>query len=395
MILVMAYLSIPVYGADLEMDMDTGDVPASVFLEGDIPVSTTDISIPAPSAILIEKETGTVIYEKNADERLEPASVTKVMTILLIVEALEAGSFTLDDVVPVSAYAASMGGSQVYLEEGEKMSVRDMLKAIVVSSANDAAVAMAEYISGTESAFVAKMNERAVSLGMANTYFCNCTGLLDQPDHLTTARDISLMSRELIRHDMIKEFTTIWMDTLRGGEFGLSNTNKLIYYYDGATGLKTGFTHSAGYCLSATAMRSGVEYIAVVMNGATSADRFESAKTLLSYGFANYTLIEAIPGEALPPVPVTLGEADYVQPVPETEDYLLVSKSTVPTITKSVVLAEGVKAPVTAGQQMGTLTISDGDTILAEVPIVAGDDVARLSLIQVFLSLMGLLFAGA
>ncbi len=278
---------------------DNEVVDAAIFNE-ETPVSTlSELKISAPSAILMEKETGRVIYEKNADERLEPASVTKVMTILLIVEAIETGKITLEDMVTTSAYAASMGGSQIYLEEGEQMSVRDMLKSVVVASANDCAVALAELISGSESVFVAKMNARAQELGMTNTTFTNCSGLLDDRTHMTTARDIGLMSRELIRHDIVKEFTKIWMDTVRNGEFGLSNTNKLIYYYKGATGLKTGFTSRSMYCLSATAERDGVEYIAVVLHCETSADRFESAKTLLSYAFANYALISVYPDSAL------------------------------------------------------------------------------------------------
>ncbi|MBR5381479.1 MAG: D-alanyl-D-alanine carboxypeptidase, partial [Oscillospiraceae bacterium] len=215
--------------------------------------------IAAPSAILTEKRTGQVLYEKNADEQLEPASVTKIMTILLIVEALEDGRLSLDEGVTASARAAGMGGSQIFLAEGESMSVRDLLKAIVVASANDAAVAMAERLAGTEEAFVALMNERAQALGMRDTVFKNCTGLPDDREHLTTARDISLMARALIAHEEIKEYTTIWTDTLRGGEFGLSNTNKLIRFYDGATGLKTGYTSRAGHCLAATAERDDVE----------------------------------------------------------------------------------------------------------------------------------------
>lgn len=242
--LVILFSTAGASAAKLEMDSDTEDVPASVFLEGALPANIGDI--PAPSALLMEKETGEIIFEKNADERLEPASLTKIMTILLIVEAMEAELVAPDDLIPVSAYAASMGGSQVYLEEGEKMTARDMLKAIVVSSANDASVAMAEYLYGTEAAFASEMNARAVSLGMANTYFTNCTGLLNHTEHLSSARDVAIMSRELIKHDMVKEYSTIWMDTLRDGAFGLANTNKLIYYYDGATGLKTGFTKRAG-----------------------------------------------------------------------------------------------------------------------------------------------------
>ncbi|HCQ74136.1 MAG TPA: D-alanyl-D-alanine carboxypeptidase, partial [Clostridiales bacterium] len=221
------------------------------------------IEIKAPSAILMEKTSGEVIYEKNAHEKRPPASVTKVMTLLLIVEAIERSDISLDDTVIASERAASFGGSCVYLEEGEKMSVDEMLKCITVVSANDCAVAMSEFLCGSEQAFVQRMNERAAELGLKDTHFCNCTGLFEDPEHYTSAYDLAVMSRALIKHDLIKKYSTIWMDSIRNGEFGLSNTNKLVYYYDGCTGLKTGYTEKAMYCLSATAERDGVEYIAV------------------------------------------------------------------------------------------------------------------------------------
>lgn len=374
---------------EYSFDTDDGDVDASVFEESEMTVTASDgLGIAAPAAILIEKETGTVIYEKDADKQMQPASVTKVMTILLIVEAVECGKITLDDNVTVSAYAAGMGGSQIFLEEGEVMTVRDMLKSIVISSANDAAVAMAEHLAGTESAFAALMNQRAEELGMENTTFCNCTGLLDQPEHLTTARDIALMSAELIKHDWIKEYTTIWMDTVRNGEFGLSNTNKLIRYYNGATGLKTGFTSTARYCLSATAERDGVEYIAVVLGCETSAERFENAKTLLSYGFSGFTLISTEPDEVLLPVKVTMGEADTVQPELSTTEKLLVSRNMVGKLTKEIQIAEEVKAPVSEGDVLGELTVRSGEELLAEIPIIAGHGVKKLSLGDVFASML-------
>ena len=251
------------------------------------------IDIKAPSAVLMEKQSGEVIYEKNAHERMAPASVTKVMTMLLIVEAIENGDISLDDTVIASERAASFGGSCVFLEEGEKMSVHEMLKCISVVSANDCAVAMAEHLCGSEQSFVERMNARAEELGMKNTHFTNCTGLFDDREHYTSAYDIALMSRELIRHDLIKDYTTIWMDSIRNGEFGLSNTNKLVYYYEGCTGLKTGFTSLAMYCLSATAMRDGVEYIAVIMHAESVDSRNNDAKALLNYAFANYTVSPA------------------------------------------------------------------------------------------------------
>lgn len=387
-------ISVPAFAE--EYDFETDDVSLDVDAFNEISVSDIEsadaIEIAAPSAILMEKETGQVIYEKNADERLRPASVTKVMTILLIVEEIEKGTISLEDMVTVSAYASSMGGSQIYLEEGEQMSVSDMLKSIIVSSANDAAVAMAEYIAGSESAFVERMNGRAAELGMENTLFMNCTGLLDQAEHLTTARDIAIMSRELIKYDWIKEYTTIWMDTVRDGSFGLSNTNKLIYYYSGATGLKTGFTSEAGYCLSATAERDGVEYIAVVMNCETSQDRFESAKTMLSYAFGAYGLYSVTPDEALPPVCVDMGEKSYIQPVYEGNEKILMEKSKISGLEKTVELNEKISAPVEKGQVLGKVTVKSGDEIVYEGNLVADEAVSRLSTWQIFCNLLSFVF---
>ena len=242
------------------------------------PVSALEVA--APSAILMETATGTVLFEKNAHEKLPPASVTKVMTLLLVMEALESGRISWDDTVTASETAAAKGGSQVYLEAGEQMTMDEMLKSVVVSSANDCATALAEHIAGSEAAFVTMMNERAAQLGMNDTHFINCTGLDDEPDaaeHLTSAYDIAVMSRELLKHEDIRKYTTIWMDTVRNGEFGLSNTNKLVRFYEGTTGLKTGYTSAAGHCLSASAMRGGVEYVAVVLHCANSGERFQAA----------------------------------------------------------------------------------------------------------------------
>jgi len=376
--------------------IDTGEVTDLTIFEESIPViNAEDIQIDVPAAILIEKETGTVIYEKNADEQLPPASVTKIMTILLIVETIEAGLLGLDDMVTTGAEAAGMGGSQIYLEEGEQMSVRDMLKSIVVSSANDACVAMAEHIAGTQSAFIARMNERAAELGMTNTVFLNCTGLpVNGQENLTTARDVAIMSRALLLHGMIREYTTIWMDTVRNGEFGLSNTNKLIYYYEGATGLKTGFTQSAMYCLSASAERDGVEYIAVVLHGETSDKRFESAKALLSYAFANYTLMDTQPDEVLKPIEVELGTVSYVQPVLARTDRILIRRTDAANITKSVEMEPKLTAPVESGQQVGTLIIYSGESVLAEVPIVTADSVGKITWGQIFGKFILLLCTG-
>ncbi len=354
-------------------------------LEGD------DITISSPYAVLMESSTGQVSYQKEAHEHCAPASVSKGMTMLLVVEAVEAGSLSLDTVVTASANAASMGGSQIWLEQGEQMTVGEMLKCVAVVSANDCAVALAEHISGTEEAFVQRMNQRAAELGMEDTHFTNCTGLLDDDEHYTSAYDIALMSRALISHDMIKDYTTIWMDTIRDGEFGLSNTNKLIYYYDGATGLKTGFTSKAMYCLSATAERDGVEYIAVVLHADTSADRFEDAKTLLSYAFANYDLASLRPGQALPPVPVALGTVDSVQPVYVGDEYILEEKGALSDLTYDLSLVDSVTAPVYAGQSLGTLTVYSGETMLAKINVVASADVERLSFWDIYSGLIGVL----
>jgi D-alanyl-D-alanine carboxypeptidase (penicillin-binding protein 5/6) len=354
-------------------------------------LSGDDIEIAAPSAVLMEKQSGEVIYEKDAHRRMAPASVTKVMTLLLIAEALENGDIGLDDMVTASARAASFGGSCVFLKEGEQLSVSDMLKCIAVVSANDCAVAMAEYLCGTEQAFVDKMNQRAAQLGLKDTNFKNCTGLFDDPEHYTSAYDIAVMSRELIKHDLIKKYTTIWMDSIRGGAFGLSSTNKLVYYYPGCTGLKTGFTEKAGYCLSATAQRDGVEYIAVIMDGATSASRNEDAKTLLNYAFANYALCPLRQSAALPPVLVELGTADAVQPVYSGPEAVLIPKQGSAKVEYSLDLPESVKAPVKQGDILGSLTVRLDGKELARVPIAASNAVERLTSAGIFLRLAKLM----
>lgn len=345
-----------------------------------VPVCAAELEIAAPSAVLMEAATGTILYEKNAHEKLAPASVTKVMTLLLVMEALENGRISWDDTVTASEAAAAKGGSQVYLEPGEQMSMDEMLKSVVVSSANDCATALAEHIAGSESAFVAMMNQRAAELGMNDTHFVNCTGLDDEPDaaeHRSSAYDIAVMSRELLKHDAIRNYTTIWMDTVRNGEFGLANTNKLVRFYEGTTGLKTGYTSAAGHCLSASAKRGGVEFIAVVLHCASSGERFTSAKQLLDYGFANYTLAQPDPEEAIPPVPVILGTEDSVTPVLSDTTPLLIEKSLQSTVTTSVEVAGEVRAPVEAGQRLGTMTIQAGGQPLASIPLIAPEAIAR------------------
>ena len=343
-------------------------------------VRAAELDLPAPSYVLMERSTGEVLLEHNAHERLRPASVTKVMTLLLIMEALDDGRIGWDDMVQTSAAAAAKGGSQIYLEENEQLPLEEMLKSIVVSSANDCACAMAEHIAGSEAAFVEMMNARAEQLGMTDTHFVNCTGLDDEPEaaeHLTTAYDIALMSRELLGHEAIKKYTTIWMDTVRDGQFGLSNTNKLVRFYDGTTGLKTGYTSAAGHCLSASAERNGMELIAVVLHCASSTDRFESAKALLNYGFSNYALVTPEPGE-LPAVPVTLGTAAEITPVLADETPILIDKALAAGVETRVCVDESVTAPVEAGQTLGTLTITSGSQTIAERDLVAPEAVGAL-----------------
>ena len=364
-------------------------VLATVLLLGAIPVSAAplDMDIPAKSALLMDISTGTILYEQNAHTALAPASVTKVMTLLLIMEAIDTGKIGWEDTVTASETAAAKGGSQIYLKVGETMSVSDMVKSIAVSSANDCACAMAEHIAGSEAAFVTVMNERAKELGMNDTNFVNCTGLddaLEAGQHRTSAYDIAVMSRELMKHHPdIKKFTTIWMDTVRNGEFGLSNTNKMVRFYPGATGLKTGFTAAAGYCLSATAEREGLELVAVVMGCETSKERFASCKALLDYGFANYSLIRPETEEDLT-VPVKLGKKAKVQAVLSQEDAMLIDKAQKNTVTTEVTLDASVNAPVSRGQRLGTMTVKSGEQVLAQIPLVAKDGVQKKTLGDVF-----------
>ncbi|MDD6275143.1 MAG: D-alanyl-D-alanine carboxypeptidase [Clostridiaceae bacterium] len=340
--------------------------------------------VAAPSAILVERTSGTVLYEKNSHEKLAPASVTKIMTMLLTVEALERGQISLEDEVVTSDHAASMGGSQIYLEPGERMSLHDMLKSIAVSSANDACVAVAEHIAGSEATFVAMMNDRAAALGMQDTHFVNCCGL-DSEEHYTTAYDISLMSRELLKHEMIRAYTTIWMDTVRNGEFGLSNTNKLVRFYDGTTGVKTGYTSKAGYCVSASAEREGMELIAVIMKADTSPHRNADASGLLNFGFANYAVVGLGEGEnGAEEIPVILGRQDCVKVELAENAQVLIEKAQAPKVEKQLVLAESLEAPVEKGQKVGTLVFSLDGEQLAEVPVVAADAVERLGTMDIY-----------
>ena len=349
------------------------------------------LELHSPSAILMDAATGTVLFEKNADEAREPASVTKIMTLLLVMEALDSGAIGWEDQVTASAAAAGKGGSQIYLEEGEQLSLDEMLKSVVVSSANDCATALAEHVAGSEAAFVARMNQRAAELGMEHTHFVNCTGLDDEPEaraHLTTARDVAIMSRALLGHEAIRNYTTIWTDTVRNGSFGLANTNKLVRFYRGTTGLKTGYTSKAGHCLSASASREGLELIAVVLGADSSTHRFEDAKALLNWGFAGYALAQPGEGVELAPIPVTLGARETVQPVLENAGPLLLEKAQAAALTRELELPEALEAPVEPGQRIGTLRIRAGETLLAELPVAASDGVPKLSLWQLWLRVL-------
>lgn len=360
-------------GADLTVTYD----PTAGSSADPVPEST------AAATLLMDGATGTVLWQENAHEVLEPASVTKIMTMLLVCEALDAGQLTLDQMVTTSAHAAGMGGSQVYLEEGEQMTVQDLLKAVAVASGNDAAVALGEAVAGSESAFVEKMNQRAAQLGMGDTHFVNCTGL-PTDGHVTSAYDIALMSRELLKHDVIRQFTSIWMDSLRNGAFGLSSTNKLIHSYDGCTGLKTGFTATAGYCISATARRGDMELIAVVLGAENSKDRFNTAATLLDWGFANFKCVTVAPEEELPAVPVALGTQDSVELNP-VQAQILIRAADEGQITTQVVLPGGVEAPVEQRQQLGSFVVQIGDQVAAVCPLEASQPVEKLRLGGVFL----------
>ena len=350
--------------------------------------------IAAPSAVLIERETGSVLYARGETDRRPPASVTKVMTLLLVAEAVDNGTIALDDMVTGSERAASMGGSQIWLEVGEQLSVSDMIKCVAVVSANDCAVALAEHLYGSEAAFVERMNERAEELGLENTHFTNCTGLFDDTAHYTCALDIAVMSRELHSHEWIKDYTTIWMDSIRDGKSELTNTNKLVRYYEGCTGLKTGYTSTAMYCLSASAERDGTEYIAVIMHAESIESRNADASALLDYGFANYTLCPLTDGSELPQVTVELGEAESVGTVCDGGGAVLLRTRDAVGITRSVELPERVAAPVQAGDVLGKLVVSNSSGPLAEVPLLASDSVERLGasgiMLQMLRSIVGL-----
>ena len=361
-----------------------------VFAEGN-----TDLGLNAKSAILMEKSTGNILYESNPDERLPIASVTKVMTMLLIMEAVDSGKISLDDMVTVSENAMSYGGSTMFLETGEQLTVNDMLKGIAVASANDGCVAMAEHLAGSESAFVDMMNEKAKELGMENTHFMNTNGL-DEDDHYSSARDVAIMSRELMKHETIFNYTSIWMDTLRGGKFQLANTNKLIRFYDGANGLKTGSTSKALCCLSAAAKRNDMQLIAVVLGAPTSAERFASAKSLLDYGFANYEVNTQITaGDEVQKIAVEKGVDKEVGVVAGDSCSTLVKKGQEDNITKEIKIDETITAPIEAGQKIGTMTISRDGEVIADIDLNASSAVEKKGIGLIIKDFFATIFFGS
>ena len=344
------------------------------------------INVKAKAAVLMDASTGDVLYSMNENEQLYPASVTKIMPLLLFMEALDSGKMSLTDTVTCSPEASAKGGSQIWLKEGESMSVDDLLKAVAIGSANDACCALGEFIAGSESAFVDMMNNRAKELGMENTHFDNCTGLDDETDtHKTTAYDIALMSRELLRHETIQKYSTVWMDSLRDGATELVNTNKLVRFYNGTTGLKTGTTSKAGKCLSASAKRDSLHLIAVVLGSETSDDRFESAKALLNYGFANYENTELTFDESLiTPVQVIRGVEESIMPEYDRINNVTIKKGDKANIASEITLCTDVEAPVEEGQVLGEIVFTLNGEKIASTNLFAGREIKRLTFSDVF-----------
>ncbi len=351
--------------------------------------NTLTDSLTAKSVVLMEMSSGEILLSKNPDEKLPPASITKIMTMLLVMEALDGGKIKLDDIVTTSKNASSKGGSQIWLKEGEQMTVHDMLKATAIGSANDACTALGEHIAGGETELVTMMNQRAKELGMSNTNFENPSGLDDTTEnHYSTARDVAIMSCELMKHEKIKEYTTVWMDSLRNGETELVNTNRLVRFYEGTTGVKTGTTSKAGYCVSASAKRDGMELVAVVLGSDNSTERFEDAKKLLNWGFANYTVYQpTVDTSLITNVNVLYGKENVISPVTKEIKPILIKKGTEDKITQRVDICLDVEAPVEKGQKLGTVYFeTDGKTITS-CPIINEDYVERRNWLFVFCAL--------
>ena len=356
--------------------------PTAVFARADKP----SLNLNAPSAVLMEEETGKILYEKNKDDKRACASITKVMTLLLVVEAVERGQLKLNDTLTASEHASSMGGSDIWLEPGEKMKVDDLIKATAVASANDAAVVLAEAISGSEDAFVAEMNKRAKSLGMKNTVFKNCNGL-DEKGHLTSANDVAIMSRELIKHKKIFDYTSIWIDELRDGKTQIVNTNKLLKSYDGITGLKTGTTGEAGCCISATAKRKGLSLIAVVLGGKSGKERFKDAADLLDYGFANYTVEKLkLPKDATREIEIEGGMSDILKLECKDPGNTVIGRTASEKLSTECKIKKEIKAPVKKGDRIGEVNYYLNGEIVKTCPITAGNSVEEMSFITVLKS---------
>lgn len=372
-------MCMPAHAATVSSECDISDIEIPIDATVTDAAIGTQLDIKAKSAILMEVNTGEILYEMNADEQMPPASITKIMSLLLVMEAIDRGELSLEDVITASEHACSMGGSQIWLEPGESMTVDDLLKAAVIASANDATVALGEQIAGSEEGFVSMMNERASQLGMTNTKFINATGL-DADGHISTAHDVAIMSAELIKHDLIKNYSTVWMDTLRDGESELVNTNKLVRFYEGTTGLKTGTTSGAGYCLSATAERNGLSLAAVIMSGETSADRFNGAKKLLDYGFANYAYSDIVPelGD-ITAVSVKGGVQPQAKIQANKNFCLLLKKSEASGVAQKINLPESVNAPVKEGDVLGTVDFYNNDEQIGSVNITAAESIDKMT----------------
>ncbi|MEG1686279.1 MAG: D-alanyl-D-alanine carboxypeptidase family protein [Angelakisella sp.] len=358
-------VSVPVYKIERETKQAASFVPGT--------------PLPVKSAILMEQDSGRVLYEQNSGQKLAPASVTKIMSLLLVMEALDSGKIALTDTVTCSDTAAAYGGSQIWLKPGEQMTVEELLKATAIASANDATVCLAEYVAGSELAFVDQMNRRAAALGMTDTAF-RCAAGLDNEGHLTTARDVALMSRELMKHPAIQNYTTIWMDSLRNGATQLVNTNRMVRFYEGATGLKTGTTSGAGSCLSATAQRDGLQLIAVIMGAETSDLRFSAARSLLDWGYANYMQAKLSPPDGLEPVKVSGGIAPSVAVRCLPPDGVVIEKNKAERLKQELTLQQELKAPVLEGQQLGTVRVSADGELLLEYPVCAANEVSKMTL---------------
>ncbi len=350
----------------------------------------TTVEVNAKACVLMDVATGKVLYSQNENEKLYPASVTKIMPLLLFMEAIDSGKMSLDDVVTASATAASKGGSQIWLKENEKMTVDELLRATAIASANDACTALGEHLAGSEEAFVGMMNERAKQLGMKNTNFVNCSGLDDDTtEHLTTAYDIALMSRELLKHDRIKQYTTVWMDSLRDGATQLVNTNRLVRFYPGTTGLKTGTTEKAGHCLSASAQRDSLHLVAIVMGAQNSTDRFEGAKNLLNWGFANYECFTPkIDSSLFTAVSVIRGTQESVEPEINGVSEITLKKGEKGNLETVVELCEDVEAPVEKNQVLGKVFLKNGDEVISEYKLMAKNAVDRIDIGFILLSFL-------